>query len=276
MMRAATTLLLLSGGACILPDRDIRIESEDDNESAVRIVQRAPFVAEMDQRCNAEDEDDIDLAFCPQVRRTLASGLVTPSEGDFCLCPEGDRRAIPSFEIYAEDADRRGDSFADTVFGVALIDPSLTDANPSDAVGYLRYWEPGRAGERVGEADDTETDRTAPPQGRPAVGLWVFPLDDSTGEREIDLCNEAGRPLSVGLHTLRFMVTDRPFFRPRALDLEGEPAFEDNGDPAFGNTQWGVPDLAAGATYATIEYVFECRDPSDPEADCLCEGDDAG
>jgi hypothetical protein len=260
--------------ACIIPDRDIRFESADENESAVRIVQRAPFTPEMDQLCNATM--DSDLSYCPQVRRTRASGLVTPDEGDFCICPDGDRRAIASFEIYAEDADRDGDSFADTVYGVALVDPALSAENPSDAVGYLRYWEPGRAGERIREGQDEEGNRTAPPQGRTPAGLWVFPLDDSTGEHEIDLCNRAGRPLAVGLHTLQFMVTDRPFFRPRALDIEGNEAFEANGDPAYGNTQWGVPDLAGGATYATIEYVFECRDPSDPEADCACEGDDEG
>lgn len=208
MRRVLTVVLACLAGSCIIPDRDIRFESQIDNENAVRIVQRAPFTGEMDLLCNADE--DFDLSYCPQVRPTRASGLVTATQGDFCLCPEGDRRAIDSFEIYAEDADRRGDSFADTVYGVALIDPQLTDTNPSDAVGYLRYWEPGRAGERITEGEENEEDRTAPPQGRPAAGLWVFPLDDSSGERTIDLCNEAGRPLSVGLHTLRFMVSDRP------------------------------------------------------------------
>ena len=256
---------------CILPDRDIRIESGIDNENAVRIVQRAPMLEEMDQRCNPPDQEaQFDATYCPQVRRTRASGLVLPPDGDFCVCPAGDRRAIASFEIYAEDADRDGEKPRDTIFGVVLIDPDAADEDPQHAVAYRDHWEPGRAGERIDDGDDQAGDRTAPPNGRAAAGLSVFPLDDSTGDRKIDLCNDAGRPLVPGLHTLRFMVTDRPFFRPRALDLDGNPAFEADGDPAFGNEQSGVPDLAAGATYATIDYVFECRDSSDAEADCLC------
>ncbi len=269
-------------GACIIPDRDIRIESGLDNENAVRIVQRAPRVAEMDDLCNLDPSDDPQPAYCPQVRRTRPSGLImAPEGGDFCVCPRAsgnqpgsDRRAIASFEIYAEDADGAVEGRADTLYGVALLDADATDDEPYNAVAYGKYWQPGRAGEPVEEAEDLEGDRTAPPSGRPAAGLSVFQLDDSTGIREIDLCNEAGRPVSAGLHTLRFMVTDRPFFRPRALDLDGGFAVDENGDPAYGNEQPGVPDLASGATYATIDFGFECRDASDPEADCRCDGDD--
>lgn len=256
---------------CILPDRDIRIESGIDNESAVRIVQRAPMLPEMDELCNRED--DFDPSYCPQVQRTRPSGLIMPSEGDFCVCTDGDRRAIDSFEVYAEDADRDGDAPADTIVGVALIDPDTADDYPWDAVAYDKYWQPGRAGERISDGEDQAGDRTAPPGGRTPVGLTVFQLDDASGSGEMDLCNDAGIPLGPGLHTLRFMVTDRPFFRPR-LFVDGEPQVTADGDAAFGPEQWGVPDLAAGASYATIDYVFECRDPNDVDAECLCdEGD---
>lgn len=262
----AAVVALLGASACILPDRDIRIESGLDNEEAVRIVQRAPTLAEMDERCNLEK--NFDAAYCPQVRRTRASGLIAPAEGDFCLCPDGDRRAIASFEVYAEDGPD------DTLYGVALVDPDPSDEDPQDAVAYKKYTQPGRAGERIDAGEDRAGDRTSPPTGRAPVDLWVFPIDDASGNRLVDLCNDADIPLSPGLHTLRFMVTDRPFFRPRNVGFDGEPAVTADGDPAFGPEQWGVPDLAAGATYATIDYVFECRDASDPEADCLCnEGD---
>lgn len=261
---------LLALAACILPDRDIRFESGLDNENAVRIVQRAPAHPQMDALCNPEDPDDQgNPGFCPQVRSTLSSGLVRPNAGDFCICPEGDRRAIEKFEIYAEDADREGDRAKDTIYGVALLDPAPADADPRDAVAYIKYWNPGRAGERLPEDDDELGNRTAPPSGREPAGLTVFPLDNSSNIY-IDLCNDAGRALAPGLHTLRFMVTDRPFFRPPAVNSDGEVAEEADGDPAYLGEQWGVPDLAAGATYATVDYVFECRDPSDPEADCLC------
>lgn len=265
---ASFALGLFAG--CILPDRDIRFESGLENESAVRIVERAPMTAQMDELCNPADPDDSDGRFCPQVLQTRTSGLVRPIEGDFCICPAGDRRSIVPFEIYAEDGDRDGDRPKDTLYGVLLLDPS-TESDPQDAVAYAKYWQPGRAGERIPDGDADPADRTEPPNGREPAGLTVFPLDDSSDAPRIDLCNEAGRPVAAGLHTMRFMVTDRPFFRPRAKNNDGTPAEEADGDPAYGNEQWGVPDLAGGATFATIDYVFECRDPTDPEADCECE-----
>lgn len=273
-MRVALSFALAVAlcAGCILPDRDIRFESGLDNESAVRIVQRAPMTAQMDDLCNPEDPEDSDTRFCPQVLRTpRSSGLVRAADGDFCVCPNGDRRAISSFEIYAEDGDREGDATQDTLFGVLQLDPAAQEDDPQHAKAYEDYWEPGRAGERINDGDDTPGDRTEPPNGREPAGLTRFALDDSSGQRRIDLCNEAGRPVAVGLHTMRFMVTDRPFFRPRMPNLDGTPADDANGDPAFGNEQPGVPDLAGGATFATIDYVFECRDPTDPEADCLCD-----
>jgi hypothetical protein len=256
--------LVLLASACILPDRDIRFESGLDNENAVRIVQRAPITAQMDALCNPEDPDvDFDDTFCPQVMRTRASGLVRPTQGDFCVCPNGDQRAIEPFEIYAEDADREGDSAKDGIFGVALLDPERAVDYPWDSIAYEKYWTPGREGERIADGAEQVNDRTAPPNGRDPVGLTVFQLGAT--EPDIDLCNDAGRPVAPGLHTLRFMVTDRPFFRASTFFSAEE---------VFGADQFGVPDLAAGATYATIDYVFECRDLADDDADCACEGVD--
>jgi hypothetical protein len=271
-------VLLAALASCIVPDRDIRIDPGFDNEGAVRIVQRPPRTPEMDEICNLpEKHESLDLAYCPEVRTTRRSGLIRPLDGgDFCVCPgeSTDKRAIASFEIYAEDGDVEGDRAQDTIYGVALLDLDPATTEPQGFVAYENYWGVGAAGERIAVGEDASENRTAPPIGRESTQLWVFPLDDGDGDRRIDLCNDDnGSPLDPGLHSLRFMVTDRPFFRP--------PSATD--DEAFAPPQPGVPDLAAGATYATIDYVFECMDaaldppgcepiPEDPETPmCTCD-----
>jgi hypothetical protein len=236
---------------CIVPDREIRIDPGFDNEGAVRIVQRPPRTPEMDEVCNLEK--DYDLAYCPEVRATTRSGLLRASDGgDFCVCPVGstDKRALNSFEIYAEDGDVQGDRAQDTIYGVAFLDLERATTKPQDFVAYRNYWEAGAAGERLDVGEEGKT-RTAPPVGRESTQVWVFQLNDGT--RLLDLCNDdSGAKLPAGLHNLRFMVTDRPFFKP-------EQPVDDGGTMLFPR-QFGVPDLAAGATYATIDYVFECKD----------------
>ena len=100
-----------------------------------------------------------------------------------------------------------------------------------------------------------------PSIARNTAPQWAFELDDAFSDR-IDLCNDNnGGPLSPGLHNLQFLVTDRPFFR----------AAREGSD--HGRLQCGVPDVAAGATYAVTNYVFECID-STLEANkdrCTCE-----
>ncbi|MBK8237684.1 MAG: hypothetical protein IPK74_19285 [Deltaproteobacteria bacterium] len=273
-VHVAVGLLL---GACIIPDRDIHVDPGLENSSAVRIVQRSPQLPEMDARCNDPDTKRREPEYCPQVLASRPSGLLRPDDGDFCICPAGDRRALPSFDVYAEDDDSDGDAPKDSVFGVALLDADPAAAEPNEAVAYAKHWEPGRAGALVELEDAVAGDATELPNGRAALPvLWRFTLDKGNGDRRIDLCNEAGRPLLAGLHDLRFMVTDRPFFRPQLLDSGGEPAVDANGRPVYGATQFGVPDLAEGATYATIDFVFECRDAADPEAECDCEEVEGG
>jgi hypothetical protein len=271
--RGRLALLSLSACACIIPDRDIQIDPGIDNVSAVRIVERAPDLPEMDELCNVDDLQKAELEYCPEVRKTLPSGLVRPSAGEFCVCPAGprsDRRAVPNFLIYAEDGDRERDRPKDTLYGVALLDPDLAQDSPNNAVAYENYWEAGRAGEVQAVNHDDDNDRTAAPVGRRVLNLWAFPFGNSSGSStaetfHVDLCNDDnGEALTPGLHNLRFMVTDRPFFRPLAL-IDGSPVKTSNGKPAYDPTQFGVPDLAAGATYAVIDYVFDCVDANDPD-----------
>jgi hypothetical protein len=157
-----------------------------------------------------------------------------------------------------------------------LLDATLDEPRPSDRIAYRNYLEPcGTATNRsVLEADPP---RVVPNEERDDVPQRLFRLDDGSGRGTIDLCNDnSGSPVEPGFHTLQFMVTDRPFFRPAILDSEGEPE-EIQGEPLFGPQQCGVPDLAAGATYAVAEYVFECRlagEDADPAGECDCAGGD--
>lgn len=254
--------------ACIIPDRDIRIDPGIDNESAVRIIQRAPqYLPEMDDLCNAEK--DPDYTFCPEVRYTEPSGLLRPVVGGpFCICPGPkdqkvrDQRALSAFEIYAEDGDLEGDRAEDTLYGVLLLDVDPRTSAPQAYQAYPNFWQPCFPGERLPVSADNEGDRTAPPVGRQSNSVTVFKLDEeSTGV--LDLCNNNnGSSLSPGLHDLQFMVTDRPFFTP--------PDFADP-TQSSGQPQCGVPDLRAGATYAVIDYVFECVDSALDPIDCVQE-----
>ncbi|MBC8073867.1 MAG: hypothetical protein IAG13_36450 [Deltaproteobacteria bacterium] len=255
-----TLVVAIVAGACIVPDRDIRIDPGIDNEGAVRIVERAPRLDEMDDICNIEPEENADPRYCPEVPDiSHPSGLLGAKEGKFCVCPAGsrDNRAASAFKILAEDTDPNGPS-SDTLYGVALLDPETRD-EVLDARAYTQYWGPGFPGEPIDVEDDEVNNRVAGPVGRRRGELWLFEFDDGNAagayEPTIDLCNDNdGDKLSPGMHNLRFMVSDREYFTPTkdAVDAPATP-------------QPGIPDLAAGATYATIDYVFECVDPNDPE-----------
>ncbi|HET6583671.1 MAG TPA: hypothetical protein VFG69_09490, partial [Nannocystaceae bacterium] len=241
----------------------------------------APQMPEMDDLCNAMPpkgapaEEQPDFSFCPEVRYTQPSGLIRPDDGgSFCICPGPpdqevrDLRRITGFEIYAEDGDVRGDKSEDTLYGVLLLDPDPLSSTPHNAAAYRTFWEPCGAGERISVSENKDGDRTGPPVGRESSQVTVFKLDDGSAyPPELDLCNNnSGESLTPGLHDLQFMVTDRPFFRPP--ELQGADRGAD-GEPKFVARQCGVPDLAAGATYAVIDYVFECVDSAIDPPDCV-------
>ena len=121
------------------------------------------------------------------------------------------------------------------------------EQDPSRKVLYQSYVDPTVA------LKPTTAIEYEPPR-RPDTGRELrklnlgLPSDDRADQ--IDLCNGAGLPLSLGYHTLRVIVSDAPWFNP----TEDEQTRE-----------IGVPDLANGATYDTLEYVFHCDDKSDPE-----------
>lgn len=273
--RALVVGLCLGAGtlpACIIPDRDIRAESDDDNPGAVRIVESIPVVQELLDACEAPPRDPIhDTRGCPQVPQALAQGLIPG--GPFCVCADGDANVLPEFTLWAEDPDRRRDAPADTLYAVALLDLDPATDAPQNFVAYPEHLTPGGPGEYVASLTDGDGAPLEPSVGRENNGLWRFRFGKDGGQG-VDLCNDDnGQPLGLGLHNLQIMVTDRPFFRPPRLDAEGEPVVDDAGRPVLLPTQYGMPDLGRGATWAVANYVFECQDSSVLELGCTCAGE---
>jgi hypothetical protein len=273
--RGGTTRLALAfplalaflGAACIIPDRGIRAESDDDNPGAVRIVESIKVVQELFDACEVpRGQPGHDPRGCPQVPDALAQGLVP---GPFCSCPQGDGNVLPEFVLYAEDPDRRRDGPADTLYAVALLDlDPVTDA-PQNFVAYPEHLTPGGAGEYLSSPGEQLEVPLQPSVGRESNGLWQFRFGKDGGQG-VDLCNDDnGQTLGFGLHNLQIMVTDRPFFRPPRLDAEGEPVLDATGHPVLLPPQYGMPDLGVGATWAVANYVFECQDPG-VQSSCTC------
>ncbi len=275
MRRGAPLLLVvLATSACIIPDREIGFEGEFDNPGAVRIVQPTLLPAQMREICESPEPTG-DRTYCPQVPDTLHSGLIGRASEPFCVCPSGhDTRVLPEFFIYAEDPDRASERPVDELYAVALLDfvldPNGQNDDPQNAIAYRQQLPDDRPPELVTNRSAASTGVfVAPSSSREDNSLWRFRFGKDGGGGT-DLCNDdGGRALPPGLHNVTVMVTDRPFFRPALLDADGEPALDQNGDPILGGTQVAMPDLAAGATYAVANWVFECKDPAmDDRCEC--------
>jgi hypothetical protein len=266
----AAALALAAAPACIIPDRDIRAESDDENPGAVRIIEAIPVVQELRDACEAPPGDPTrDRRGCPQVPSALSQGLI--AGGPFCTCAGGDANVLPEFVLYAEDPDRRRDGPADTLYAVALLDLDPETTAPQNFVAYPEHLTPGGAGEYLSPAARARDidEKIEPSVGREDNGLWRFRFGKDGG-RGVDLCNDDnGQKVPFGLHNLQIMVTDRPFFRPPRLDAEGNPVRDGAGRPVLLPPQHGMPDLGIGATWAVANYVFECKDPS-VAIDCVC------
>lgn len=255
--RQALALGALVATDCILPDREIEFESEFSNPGAVRIVEPAPRTADMIELCGADDNEVDNPEFCPQVPvGALRTGLVqlrdtSGSVLPFCVCPGEDTRRLPEFFVYAEDPDRVRDGPADTLHAAALLDLDPASDAPQNYIAYEEHLQPGGEGELFDSVDDLPGFAVPGPQ-REDNGLWRFRFGKDGGVGT-DLCNDDnGDKLEPGLHTLQIMVTDRPFFQPPRLDDDGMPL------DVLAPPQFGMPDLAAGATFAVANYVFEC------------------
>lgn len=295
-MRRGWTVALAALVGCIIPDRDIDTEEVQGNLGAVRIVEATNLPASFLAACDPTKEDARQT--CPQVPTGRRSGLVAERDEagnilPYCVCPDGfmDSRTVPSFFIYAEDSDRDGPGPADDFFAVALLDlDSDTDA-PQEALAYEQHFAPGTRGEpfTLSQLDEDTLDPidVEAASGEPLLfasaarednGLIRFRFGKNNGVGA-DLCNDDnGDRLPAGMHTLTIMVTDRPFFTPILVDENGEPELGFDGRPRLAPTQWGMPDIAAGATWAIANYVFECiaepADTSEDDSVCACVPED--
>lgn len=276
--RGPWALPVLAAAGCIIPDADIRAVGDFDNEGAVRIVHPIPITDDAHQAC-AEIDDEGGFAECPGVPAGLPTGLLS---GGFCRCPEGERdgRAALRFDIFVEDADVDEDSTpSDDVLGAFLLDvPSgATDLGPY--LAYSNFLPPDQPAELFTAGEFPTIERP-----NPNLRSWTIGVD------EVDLCNDNnGQKLGAldpapppgealdparndGLHELRIIVTDRPWYRPPLYDEDGDIVTDDDGQIVLDDPLFGVPDLAAGATYDTRSFVFRCHSPAAPpqSGDCNC------
>ncbi len=253
-------LSLALGLGCIIPDSGIVVEDEYVNMGAVRIIEPTPVTPRADEDC-----DELPgVPACPEVDDTLPSGLIRP-DSPLCVCQQGDL-GLGGFEIFVEDpdVDDVGDP-RDDIIGAFFLD---MPPNPDDTRDYLAYTnqlppeEPARPF-RAAEVLTIERDD-------PNLKAWTI-----APQSRWDLCNDNdGAKLEVGLHNLRLIVTDRPWYRPLRTDAAGRPLTDEDGEMIFGDPVIGMPDLQAGASYDTANYVFECFDEAGDEAEgieCSCE-----
>jgi hypothetical protein len=233
--------------ACILPDRDIQIVNEgQQNRHAIRIVEPIELTDDALAACEAA-ASDADLDACPQPGVRALPHFLDPAldEYDFCACAslEQDSKKLAAVTLYVEDRDEDRDGNYDKLYAALQLDLVQDDPDPDHYVQYTDFISP--------TVPLTEDDQLQyQPLGRPDPHLRVLELGSS--DDPIDLCNDLDRPLARGFHTLRLIVTDKPWFAD-----------------AQGRIQPGVPDLAGGATYDTATYVFFCGDKNN-EADDHC------
>jgi hypothetical protein len=244
--------LLLS--ACILPDRDINIVNEDiQNKHAVKIVEPIELTDDARLACE-EAAAEADEEVCPQPGTNPLPHFLDPTieEYRFCSCDalETHSKKLRETTLYVEDRDEDRDKTPDTLYAAIQLDLNPDDPNPHLYVAYEYLVNPA-----IPLSLDNQLEYQ--PIKRPDPKLRELKL--GTGDRRIDLCNDAGsQPLAPGFHRLRVIVTDRAWF----VDEDG-------------NSKPGVPDLAAGATYDTADYVFHCDDREtndDCKTECVPEG----
>lgn len=247
--------------ACIIPDAGIVVEDEFVNVGAVRIVEPTPITARADADC----DDRTPLSACPKLNDTLPGGLIRP-EFPLCVCPGGDI-GVGGFELFVEDPDidDQGDP-ADEILGALFLDMPPDAEDPRDHLAYTGQLPPEEPARRF-RASDLQTIERPDPH----LKAWTI-----APQSRLDLCNDNdGAKVGVGLHELRLVVTDRPWYRPIMVDAMGEPLLDEDGELVFDDPVIGMPDLRAGATYDTTTYVFQCHDNNSPPAgiECNCNVD---
>ncbi len=255
--RRACAATLAAASACIIPDAGIVVQDEFLNMGAVRIVEPTPVTARADEDC----AERTPLSGCPQIPVSLPSGLI---RAPLCVCPgsDGEFGLGGGFDIFVEDpdVDAAGDP-KDEILGALFLDMPPDAEDPGDYRAYTKRLPPEQPA-RLYRADQVQTIE------RPDPHLKSWTLGDG---RPVDLCNDDdGSKIEPGLHELRLLVTDRPWYRPVMLDEKGEPLKDEDGELLFYDPVIGMPDLPGGATYDTTTYVFRCYDASSLPAGIEC------
>lgn len=252
--------LALLAVSCILPDQDIIVRTEDQNDAPVRIVEPTPLSLAVrcacdPSGCTANDPVDWDPT-CPQPDASGLPHFLDPdvnAQFQFCSCPLGevDQDQLPAFELFAEDQDVDNDAPKDDLFAVLLLDLESSD-DPTSRVAFTRYLNPNNP--LPAAFGDYAPELRPSPQLR---SIFIGDVD-----ARIDLCNGNLSPLSVGWHTVRVLVTDRPWF---TATVSG-----DEGSNETTVQQVGVPDVASGATFDSRDYTFFCssQEVTDDPFDC--------
>ncbi len=243
---ASLAILLAASAGCILPDDGIVVSDPQLlNRSAVRIVEPLRLSQEANDACD-ELDPDIENEICPQPPpnpEALLPHFLDPQEYLFCSCPMGsvDSEAQPNFEIYVEDRDQDVDGNYDDIYAALLLDYTPENSKPYKSIRYREY---------VNPQDPIPQAGSYQPLGRHNQTLRVLGLGNA--DRNFDFCNGAtDTALEAGFHTLTVIVSDRPWFTPEDVMLEGEEILE-------GVIQEGVPDFVEGATFDLSTYVFYC------------------
>lgn len=251
LTRTALAALVLSG--CILPDRGIIIVDENvQNKHPVRFVEPTPISPEALDACLSLDEVRPEELCQPGDAATVLPHFLDPKIAayDFCSCDidtERDQTPLTVTTLYVEDRANDLDKGLDNIYAALQLDLRPDEEEPARKVLYQSYVNPTVAL----RAPTSDSIQYEPPR-RPDTGRELRQVNLGNDEQGgIDLCNGAGIPLSRGYHTLRVIVSDAGWFNPTPDDEN--------------NLEVGVPDLANGATYDSVEYVFHCSDKNDPD-----------
>ncbi|MBX7083189.1 MAG: hypothetical protein K1X88_28540 [Nannocystaceae bacterium] len=253
--------------ACIVPDAHIDVRGEFVNPGTVRLIQSVPITSTAHAACRDVDPQ---LPSCPTPPETLPFGRIDLSQ-PFCVCAGGDNNALSYFDIYVEDPDLDDDGHPkDSILAALLLDMPSATADPTPYLAYQNILPSTLPAALVGLGAGAYADAIDRPE--PVVRRWTLGTDHG-----VDLCNDnAAAPdgkLTPGLHSLRVIVTDRPWYRPFEYGPDGMVVLDADGEPVRVDATAatvGVPDLPGGATYSVADYVFRCRDGLDPDAGCNC------
>jgi len=257
---------------CILPDTIRATDENRNNRHPVRIVEPMALTPEAEAACDPTNG-------CPQpepLPSTVLPKFLNPDLLDyqFCSCPEGqeDRLAQNTFMVHIEDRDGEETQVYDTIYAALLLDYDPSKPVTEQRMRYQSYVDPQSA---LPPPIPSYSPQNEPPIGRPDPLVRRLYFGNST--TPFDFCNGSGQgPLSVGYHTLTLLVTDRDWFSSMPFAADTDTDTDTDADTDGSNyvvTQEGVPDLANGASFDTLTFVFYCHDHAD-ETDgvsCSCE-----